>query len=326
MSRRQQCACLLGWSLLATACAAGDRDDHSAAPVAVSGESSEPSADLSLDASAQARLALRTEQLLAAEFVPVVEGFGTVLDPSSLFQLAAESAASTAQAKALRLQLARTQQLVADRGNASQEELEKATAAYEAEEAHRLLLERRLRLEWGAGADLAVTSRSVLLQRLAAGTQVIARLDLPAGTTLSTNRQARLTPLAGLADGISTAATWRAPTATARLPGEAWLALVPAAPWLRPGAELHVAVTADAPPLRGTIVPRAAVVAFQSQTWCFVRTADEAFARRAIALDRPLADGYFVDSQVSAGETVVTHGAALLLAAERAGAESAEAD
>ena len=55
-----------------------------------------------------------------------------------------------------------------------------------------------------------------------------------------------------------------------------------------------------------------------------MQTADDTFARRAVQLERPTRDGWFVASGLAAGERVVVTGAQQLLSAELAGSTAAE--
>jgi hypothetical protein len=55
-----------------------------------------------------------------------------------------------------------------------------------------------------------------------------------------------------------------------------------------------------------------------------VQTADDSFARRAVQLERPTRDGWFVASGLTAGERVVVTGAQQLLSTELTGSSATE--
>lgn len=308
-------------------CAGHDRDKPASSTAAERSAVTASGSGVVIDTTAQQRLGLIFSTLAPAEFTPQLEGFGTVLDLAGLLQLAADSEANASQLLTARAVLQRTQQLVNDDGNASQESLELATTAYQVEESKRVLLARRWNAEWGAGlAQLSAAERSATVERLARGTSAIVQLELPVGAAVSARRPVHIAPLLSAQPGIATAHVWRAPAAATRIPGETWLTIVPAATWLRPGVEVRANLGGDSAPARGVLVPSEAVVAYQSQAWCYVRTANDQFERRPIVLDRPLDGGYFAELPLKAGDSVVSRGAALLLATERAGTQSEGAD
>jgi hypothetical protein len=231
-----------------------------------------------LDTAAQQRLGLVFSTLAPAEFTPQLEGFGTVLDLAGLLQLAADSEANASQLLTARGVLERTQQLLNDDGNASQESLELATTAYQVEESKRVLISRRWNAEWGAGlAQLSTAERSATIESLAHGATAIVQLELPFGVEVSSRRPVHIAPLLSAQPGIAATHVWRAPTGATRIPGEAWLTIVRAAAWLRPGVEVRAMLAGDTAPEHGVLVPAAAVVAYQSQAWCYVRTANDQF-------------------------------------------------
>lgn len=66
----------------------------------------------------------------------------------------------------------------------------------------------------------------------------------------------------------------------------------------------------------GALVPDADVVWLDGKAWVYAQRGSEQFIRKEIATDRPSANGWFVEKNVSPGEHVVTQGAQLLLSEE----------
>ena len=71
--------------------------------------------------------------------------------------------------------------------------------------------------------------------------------------------------------------------------------------------------------LAGVMVPRTAIVRFHGDAWVYVQTGADTFERVAIALDHPLADGWFVRAGLKPQAKVVTTGAQQLLSEELKG-------
>jgi len=69
----------------------------------------------------------------------------------------------------------------------------------------------------------------------------------------------------------------------------------------------------------GVRVPREAVVRFNGTTWVYVQTGDDTFQRTEVALDRPLANGWFVRAGLKPQDKVVSAGAQQLLSEELKG-------
>jgi hypothetical protein len=116
-------------------------------------------------------------------------------------------------------------------------------------------------------------------------------------------------------------AVWDAP-ADATVPGRSFFALLRGSN-LTQGERVLVAA-AQGQVLSGVIVPADAIVLSDGMAWCYVVTAPGMFTKRPVDISRPVESGYFVTQGVSAGDTVVTQGAAYLLAAERNPSTEAE--
>ena len=66
----------------------------------------------------------------------------------------------------------------------------------------------------------------------------------------------------------------------------------------------------------GVEIPRSAVVRFGGSTWVYVEKEEGEFTRRLVPLDAPTQAGWFVASDLKAGDRVVTVGGSTLLSEE----------
>jgi len=64
------------------------------------------------------------------------------------------------------------------------------------------------------------------------------------------------------------------------------------------------------------VVPAAAIVWLQGRAWVYVEKAPGQFVRREVPAEMPLAEGWFVAKNLTAGERVVVQGAQILLSEE----------
>jgi hypothetical protein len=80
-------------------------------------------------------------------------------------------------------------------------------------------------------------------------------------------------------------------------------------------------IKAGGEPLAGTVVPGDAIIRTEGSAWAYVlQTNAEDFVRLAVALDRPVDNGWFVTNGVTASNSVVATGAQMLLSEEMKGA------
>jgi hypothetical protein len=77
-------------------------------------------------------------------------------------------------------------------------------------------------------------------------------------------------------------------------------------------------------PQPGVLVPAEAAVISDSKYWCYIEAKPGTFVRTEIDTGKPFEDGYVVTRGVKAGDTVVTQGAAQLLAQESNSGADAE--
>lgn len=309
-------------ALLALACrqSAPEADTQARSAVPASAAAADAEAGIVLDGAAQARLGIRLETLAAAAVAERIVGFGVVESIAPLAQLDAESVQAHAVATAAAAALARAEALYADQEGTSLTVVEAArrdaTSAASAVE----LAERRLAIDWGGGGPLAsAAGRATWLKSLIAGRAALVRAQFPAGSAFDpATTRLEVDPFSRGGSTLAARQVWSAPGDPA-VPGLALFVLVEAPQAPRPGD--RVRVVAEGTLRAGVVVPAAALVLADGATWCYVLTAaadgyPERFVRRALAIDRPEAAGYFVAAGVAPGDRVVVAGGGSLLAEE----------
>jgi hypothetical protein len=291
--------------------ARADADDKAVKPV-------------KLAAATQAKLGLKSEPLKAETSAAVLSGFVKVLDPGPLAQLDSDIDAAGAAAQASQAEFERSQALNKDGQAVASKQVEAAKAQAHADATKLALLHRRVGLEWGDGVGrLSGRQRAQLLADIGAGRAALVRIDTPSGEGLASLKSVDidLGPLGKVRATVLGTARNADPKllspgliATARGPGVRSLSI---------GLSAPVKLTASAP-VRGVLVPRAALLRSGGETWVYVRTASDTFLRKAVDNGRSDASGLFAPEGLKAGEQVVTQGAAALFAAETNVSEEAD--
>ena len=272
-----------------------------------------------LDAATRERIGLQVKPLAALELPDEVRGFGRLLDPVALCTPVYDREAARATSEASEREYRRVQTLQRGNTNASQRDLEAARAASERDRAALATAEAHLVSVWGsagaARADLPALAQSLVARKIA-----IARIDLPLGESLP--REPVAGRVAALADAASAAVEASllgpAPDVDPTTQGRGFLLLVNQAPWA-PGATVSAWLAIPGPPLSGVEVPRSALVRHAGRTFVYAQTSEDGFVRRAVRLDRPTPQGWFVANGLAAGDRLVVTGAQQLLSAELAG-------
>jgi hypothetical protein len=268
---------------------------------------------ITLDLKSQELIGLQTATLAAATLPPEIKAYGRVLDSTTLVSLENEAVAARAALQAAQMEYERLKKLSAE-DNTSVRALEAAEAEMKRDQSALAT----------AGAQLLAASGRTLadeppdfFQSLASQEKVLVRLDLPAGETpVETPTAAQLT-LPGMKQPVAADYLGRAATTDPQVQGAGFLFLVKNAPaTLTPGLAVTGFLQLPGEPLRGVMVPDAAVVRSDGRVWIYVQTGDTAFARREVFMDQPAADGWFVTNGVAAGDKVVVTGAQTLLSEE----------
>lgn len=278
---------------------------------------------LTLSATDAARIGVTTASLPVAEYQSSAAAVAIVVDPQALFALLAERASAESARSATAANLRRVEALFAEDGNASEQELDAARAQHLQDEARFAAVRHQLQSQWGerlAGGDGAA-----LADRLADGRLALIRIEFLETVAGPLHWQGHALRLASSPEPLTIQSAWIAPTANPTRPGATWLALVATTTRFPIDSRGAVDIPQSAQSHVGVDLPRSAIVYADSGTWVYVAVDDTHYQRRPIALDRPTADGYFVDQGFVVGERVVTAGAGLLLA-EQIGQDADDED
>ena len=267
---------------------------------------------LMLSAGDAARIGVTTAAMPVAEYRSSVAAVAIVVDPQALFPLLAEQTSAASARSASAANLSRVEALFAEDGNASEQELDAARVQRLQDDARYSAVRRQLQSQWGerfVGGDVAA-----LADRLAEGRLALIRIEFLDTVAGPVHWQGHPLRLASSPEPLTIQSAWIAPTANPNRSGAAWLALVATTTRLPVDSRGAVDIPQSAQAQTGVELPRSAIVYADSGSWVYVAIDDTHYQRRAIALDRPTADGYFVDQGFRVGERVVTAGAGLLLA------------
>ena len=320
---------VLAPALLVVACG-GDHDDEedqpAAAPPRTATEGRETG--VTLDARTQGLAGIAVTALQPVTHQGAVGAFGTVLDLSDLADARTAVAAAVLRVERAKSALAassaehrRIEDLNRDEHNASDKALETATAAWRRDDgelaAARVAVDGLLaagRQHWGGVLAGWLGPGSPELDRLLQGNERLLQVTLPPGSALS-SAPAVATVRAGDRPAVEARLVSPAPRTDPQIQGQSFFYSVagPGAPL--PGMNVRVSVPAGSP-IAGVVVPSTAVVWWQGRAWVYVEKAPGRFARREVATEVPLPDGWFVTAGVAAGERIVTSGAQVLLSEE----------
>jgi len=269
-----------------------------------------------LDPTSQARLGLRLATLVDGRMPATTRAVAEVLDPVPLARAVDELEAAQAAAHASRAELERTQALFAAGGNASRKALEAAQAQAIADRARLRQARVALQSRWGDDlASMPPTRRSRLVEALVDGHQVLLKaepLDRPDPGSQVHAATLQMPHGAEVGAGV----LGRLPRSTSGL-AAGWLLQADAGS-LVPGMVLTARLHGAGSPVRGVLLPRAAIVRWNGLDWTYVATGTSRFERRAV---HPLAmtpDGWLVGAPFKPGERVVVEGAEALVAVDAA--------
>jgi hypothetical protein len=269
-----------------------------------------------LERDIQQRLGLTVVKLVAAERTSTVDTLARVVDPGPLAALDAEIATVRAAAAASSAEARRLADLMNADQAASKRAAETAAAQAGADEARLLLAERRIALEWTPALRDA-ERREALLGDLTRGRAVLVRVDLPSSfTTMPAGIEIQIpgrdVPIAAQPLGV-------AATADPVLQRAGVFAVIrqdDPEMYMLPVNLVTRATLAAGTVERGVVLPRSALMRAQGAVWVYIRSSPDGFERREVVDARSAADGWFVTSGFSAGESVVVSGVMSLRAAE----------
>lgn len=294
--------------------------EEDAAPAAASVRRGPEGPHIQIDAAAQARIGLQVLPLAELELPASVRGFGRLLDPTTLVTPLYDYEAARAAFDGADREYRRVHTLHAGNVNASERDVEAARTALERDRAAMWTAQSRVTSMWGSQA-LARRDLPALAQSLVTREAAVARIDLPLGTTLSGEpTTGRLVALAtARSSPVEATVLGAAADSDPTIQGRGFLLLVEHAPW-PPGTALDGWLTVPGPARTGVDVPSSAVLRYGTAAYVYVQTDDVTFARRAVHLDQPTKDGWFVADGLASGESVVVTGAQQLLSTELGGA------
>jgi hypothetical protein len=287
--------------------------------------------EIKVSKTAQEAAGIRTAVLAAAQFAPVTEGLGVVVNPAPLVELRARLLTVRAEADAVRAAVRfsgeerdRLQALYEDDRNVSRRAVQSANATLRGDEARVTALERSaaglqesLRAQWGdAIARLAADPRGSFFQDLSAQRTLLVQLTLPAGAQPpAAGTKVSITSLTVPGPRHEAVLLSSAPFADPVVLGPTYLFRVAAAPELRVGYRVRGELARGGEPRDGVVIPPAAVVYHGGKAWVYLHTGEDDFSRREIATREEVAGGWFNQGFV-AGDAVVVSGAQLLLSEE----------
>jgi hypothetical protein len=272
---------------------------------------------VTLDQATQQLIGLQTAPLAAATLPQEMKAYGRALDPAPLVALVNDIASDRAALVASSKEYQRQQDLYAGGRNTSAKALETAEAAMQHDQIALATAEARLVAAWGK-AVAEKPSLPAFVQSFARLERVLVRLDLPAGESLPGTPVGARLALPGTNPSIEANFLGRAATTDPQTQGEGFLFVATNAPAaLTPGLSVAGFVQLPGEPLRGVVVPDAAIVRSSERSWVYAQTGDTTFARQEVVLDHPAASGWFVTNALAPGTRVVVTGAQMLLSEER---------
>ncbi|BCU79236.1 hypothetical protein [Luteolibacter sp. LG18] len=274
---------------------------------------------LHLDTERQELLRLAFSAAKKGTMPPERKAYGRVIDPAPFVALDGELATAAAALEVSRAENERAGTLFRNGENIARKNVEAASAQFRADTIALHSLTRRLAFEWGEElAALDGDERAKLVASLVSGKTAFVRADLPAGESFEGEPvSARMTVLGREDKPFATARIKPATAVDPKTLAQAYMLRVEDGQFpLRPGMALDIVFQVPGEVLKGIVIPREAVVRHEGKGWVYVRTEDEEFTRREVALDSPVQDGWFVKEGVEAGETVVVAGAQALLSRE----------
>ena len=240
-----------------------------------------------------------------------------VLDPGPLLALDSELAAATASLNASRAEAERTRKLFSEDRTASARALETASSQAQADRQRVESAQRRIALEWGEGVTrLDPQKRAALLNDLAQVRAELIRVELPVGIAAPAS-----TSIVGVrvnedSPELKALVVGTLPEVDPRLQTRGLLVeLRGTQANLGIGSMLLARLPAGEHPT-GVLLPRSALIRKDSRVWAYVQTAPTTFLRREVSDYQPVPEGWFVRSGFTAGDQLVTAGAASLFAIE----------
>jgi hypothetical protein len=269
---------------------------------------------LKLSAAQQQAVGIVVEQPLRLQSAPVIEAYGTVLDPVTLVSDAGHLESTRALASASTAEHERLARLYHDEAQASLKSLQAAQAQAVEADAQARAAELAFAQQWGPLAHASVSERGALLDALSTGRALLVRADVPAGSAGGALDREALVEVDGTS--VSARVLGALPRVDAQAQTAGWLLeLTRVPPGFGPGAHARVRLRA-ATAVAGLLVPAAALVYAAEGTYVYRQVSErgEAALQYAAAPVHPLTRvgaGWLVEG-LKPTDQVVVQGAGVL--------------
>jgi hypothetical protein len=304
---------------------ASEHEEHEEEPKAESrvhrGTNGEVS--IKLDKQTQARIGLQVATVEPMRLPREIKGYGRIVDPAPLASVLVEQLSAQVSLHASEKEYHRLKDLYGQNQNVSIRALESAEAAMRKDQV--LLEAARAKLAMTLGPGVASQSNlQQFVQSLVGLNSGLVRVDLPLGEALPGLPQAaRLVATSAEDRPIAAQFLGRAPSADPQTQGQGFLFVVTNNP-VPPGSSLVAWLQVPGEAQTGVAIPRSALLRHQGQMFVYVQSDQENFQRRQVNPNRPLENGWFIASGLSAGDKVVIAGAQQLLSEELKSQNAAE--
>lgn len=280
-------------------------------------------AGIDLPVQTQARLGLAVTRLTAAHRAAEIDAFAKVLDPAPLVQLDSDLRTAEAVAAASKAEADRARGLVGAAGGMAAKDEEAAIAQARSDALHVTALRRQLDLGWGPGVSrLSPAARDRLVRGLTDGSIALVHVDTHNNEGQAGARTVRVDvgddSLVGQVIGPARQAEPRLQSSGLMVEVSGKSAILLAVGLVQ---SAHIATTT---PQAGVLIPRSAVIRYEGSDWAYVRAGPTRFERRLLQAPQSESDGFFEAQGFSAGDEVVSQGAAALFAAEQGHAMRAD--
>ena len=292
---------------------------NKSAPEAAKEEAKAEGPGITLTEEESEAMGLATAKLQAASYRGELSGFGVVSTFEAIAQSDADSVTAEASAAQSGAAAARARDLStgAD-APVSRETYEAAAAKSTADQAAVLLARRKADAAFGMGAPWRGAQRGAILGRLQAGRSVLVHVTFPFGAMVGGEsggaQRLRISRMGANGKSWVTSSVWAAP-ADPTMPGRSFFALVDGGGLAQ--GERVIASIPTGTQQDGVIVPAAALLLGESESWVYVQIAEDTYLRAHIDTSRPMDGGYFVSGAgLLSDQEVVTKGAGLLYAHE----------
>lgn len=282
-------------------------------------EDKKEEAVVKLDKEGQERIGLGVQELSSVKQRPQIIAYGLAADPATLAALDSDMVAADAALQASRAAADRARSLFESNENVSRKAVETAASQYRTDQSRARALRRRLSLEWGTAiAALDDDARSTLLDELIKQKAAVIRVDVPGGESVREEPTAAKISVLGREDQPITAASVApASSIDPKAQAQGFLLQISDPPFpVRPGVAVTAFLELPGDETEGVVIPRSAIVRYAGETWAYVQSEDEEFARRRVPPGHITETGLFVSEGFKSGEKIVVTGAQTLLSSE----------